>query len=252
MGRLKAIDIEYMRSIHDLVEIIPVIIQPDLSLRPEIRLEQRLDILNTMETNQINFSCLGYSNYEELNHHQKEPHCPPFMLDWSITKLSFHGLFTLKQVLFQHQYKYLRLKSTEKFIQWRNKKIKKSFNSSSVSSTTTTLLLSSQSTTASSSQEQLKNIKISQYVTKRRHSMERELLIQEKKLQKEFELIQNQNKTELILKELNLLLNQERIVIKQQPQPMTTTTTTTIALSIIIIFLSLFICYQNKNYYYFV
>lgn len=227
MGRVKQVDIEYMRSIHDLVNIIPVIIQPDLSLRPESRIEQRIEILEIMNKNDIKISFLGYNNYQDLidscKQPSKHPHCPPFMLDWSTTKhkRTFHGLLPLKQVLFQYQNRQLKYTTTEKFIHWRT------------ISPSTSLIASS-----NSSQEQLKNIRISQYVTERRHSLKREMLNQEKKLLQEFEIVNKQRRTELILKELNLLVNQELV------HPPMTHSPYWIFLSIL---LSIFICYQNRN-----
>lgn len=239
-GRLKPIDIEYMRSIHDLVNIIPVIIQADLTLRPEERIEQRLDIVNMLKKNEIDISCVGYEDIltscqDPLLH----PLCPPFMLDWTTSsgskRKSFHGLLALKQALYQHHYKYLRSNTAEKFINWRRN------NHSTLNGSSST------TSTPSSSQEQLKSsIRISQYITKRRHSIEREMLLQEKKLINELETFNKQRRTELILEQLNLLVNDTK--------PTTTTTAmSTIApmthhywifLSIV---LSIFICYQNGS-----
>ncbi|KAI9274057.1 Septin-domain-containing protein [Helicostylum pulchrum] len=247
MGRLKPIDIEYMRSIHDLVNIIPVIIQADLTLRPEERIAQRLDIVNMLKANEIDISFVGYESYQDILNCCKDPlnHplCPPFMLDCTNNnsagnkKKSFHGLLGLKQALYQHQYKYLKSNTTEKFINWRS--------NNHVSSSSTT-------TTPSSSQEQVKsNIRISQYITKRRHSIEREMLLQEKNLINELETSNKQKRTELILEQLNLLLKQDFDI-----QPTTTTTAAAaaaytpvthhfwICLSIV---LSIFICYQNGS-----
>lgn len=275
MGRIKPVDIEYMRSIHDLVNIIPVIIQPDLTLRPELRIEQRLEILETMETNSIKYSRLGYDNYQQLANACKEPskhpHCPPFMLDWSITKhkkSTFHGLLPLKQALYQHQYKYLHYTTTEKFIAWRNNTSYTTQQSSATASSTntTTTTTSSSSTSLSSQEQQVKNmnhsIRISQYVSKRRHSMEREMLIQEKKLREELESANKQRRTELILKELNALVRQDEKEQQQQQQqqlinsnhnnggPMTLLHSSPQLLCwiiLLLLFLSLFICYQTQK-----
>jgi hypothetical protein len=227
MGRLKPVDIEYMRTIHELVNIIPVIIQPDLSLRPEIRIKQRIEIIETMESNSIKYSLLGYQNYQDLLNNIKDAQCPPFMLDYSTIKHSFHGLLPLKQVLYQHQYTYLHYTTTEKFMHWRHN------NQHSTILTTT-------NSSSSSSQEQLKNIRISQYISKRRHSLEREMLLQEKKLIKEFEIANKQRRRELILKEI---IKQDDFLIKQE-KPMTRNNYGWILLSIL---LSLFICYQNLH-----
>ena len=261
MGRLKPVDLEYMRSIHDLVNIIPVIIQPDLSLRPEAMIEQRIDILNVMHSNSIKFNYLGYKTFQDLLGACKKPllnpHCPPFVLDWSTSKKSsFHGLLPLRQALVSS--KLLRLNTTEKFMLWKQQ-LCNSFSTASSSTTTTT------SSSSSIQQEQQKNnIRISQYVSKRRHSMEKEMLIQEKKLKQEFQLASKQRRSELILKEINALVQQDsnnKLLIRyqqqqqqQQPQrqyippqihPMTHSPFW-IALSI---FLSIFICYQNWNWW---
>lgn len=226
MGRLKQVDIEYMRSIHDLVNIIPVIIQPDLSLRPESKIEQKVDILQILHNHQVKIALLGYDNYQDMidscKQPSKHPYCPPFMLDWSTTKhkRAFHGLLPLKQVLFQYQNRQLKYTTTQKFIRWRSTSPSASLVSSN------------------SSQEQLKNIRISQYVTERRHYLKTEMLNQEQKLMQEFERASKQRRTELILKELNLLVNQELV------HPPMTHSPYWIFLSIL---LSIFICYQNRN-----
>jgi hypothetical protein len=258
MGRLKQVDIEYMKSIHELCNIIPVIIQPDLSLRPEIRIEQRLDILITMKTNGIKFSYLGY-NYEELLSAVKQPithpYCPPFILDYSPTKQQFHGLLSLKQAILQHQYKYLKYNTTEKFILWRQRNRKEQqqlssqqiISSASASALTTDATLTSSASISSSQEQQIKKIKISQYITKRRHSLERDLLIQEKKLKQEFDLILKEQKVKFILKELNsIVLEQDgEIVIKKKKVEPMIYANHWIFLSIL---LSIFICYQNRHF----
>lgn len=243
MGRLKPVDIEYMRTIHNLVNIIPVIIQPDLSLRPEIRIEQRLNILETMETNAIKYSYLGYSNYDDLINACKEPsknpYCPPFMLDCSTTtkyKRSFHGLLPLKQVLYQYQYQYLHYTTTEKFIHWRS-------NNSTTSSTT----VQHSSGSSSSSSNNINTIRVSQYISKRRHSLEREMLLQEKKLIKEFEISNKQRRTELVLKELSLLVKEDLISRNPLPPKPMTLDHSQYFWILLSISLSLFILYQNRN-----
>lgn len=268
MGRLKPVDLEYMRSIHDLVNIIPVIIQPDLSLRPEAMIEQRMDILNVMHSNSIKFSYLGYNTFQDLlgacRQPSLNPHCPPFVLDRSTSKKSsFHGLLPLKQALLSS--KSLRLHTTEKFIAWKQH-LCNSFSTNSSSSTTTTTTSSSSS--LQQQEQQKNNIRISQYVSKRRHSMEKEMLLQEKKLRQEFQLASKQRRTELILKEINALVQQDsnnKLLIRyQQQQPSQQQQTVQqqqmiptqihpmthspfwIALSI---FLSIFICYQNWNWW---
>ncbi|GAN03632.1 hypothetical protein MAM1_0044c03087 [Mucor ambiguus] len=270
MGRLKPVDLEYMRSIHDLVNIIPVIIQPDLSLRPEAMIEQRIDILNVMHSHSIKFSYLGYSTFQDLlgacRQPSLNPHCPPFVLDWSTSKKSsFHGLLPLKQALVSS--KSLRLHTTQKFIAWKQH-LCNSFSTNSSSSTTTATTSSSSS--IQQQEQQKSNIRISQYVSKRRHSMEKEMLLQEKKLRQEFLLASKQRRSELILKEINALVQQDssnKLLIRyqqQQQQPSQQQQATQgqqmrpaqihpmthspfwIALSI---FLSIFICYQNWNWW---
>lgn len=272
MGRLKPVDLEYMRSIHDLVNIIPVIIQPDLSLRPEAMIEQRIDILNVMHSHSIKFSYLGYNTFQDLlcacRQPSSNPHCPPFVLDWSTSKKSsFHGLLPLKQAILSS--KSLRSHTTQKFIAWKQH-LCNSFSTNSSSSTTTATTSSSSS--LQQQEQQKNNIRISQYVSKRRHSMEKEMLLQEKKLRQEFQLASKQRRSELILKEINALVQQDsnnKLLIRYQQQqqqqqpsqqqpaaqdrqmrptqiyPMTHSPFW-IALSIV---LSVFICYQNWNWW---
>lgn len=240
MGRLKAVDIEYMRSMHDLVNIIPVIVQADLTLRQETRNQQRLEILNSLKSNEIDICLLGYKDYDEMIQAINESnYCPPFMLDWSMhgsnKKKLFHGLLPLKQVLFQHQSKYLKYSTTEKFIRWWSNKDHSNSSSLTTISSTSSLL----------SQEQAKsNIRISHYITKRRHSMEREILIQEKKLLDELRQASREKKMELILKETSLILKQDFNNQQQTNQPVTYHYYFWFFLSIV---LSLFICYQNGS-----
>lgn len=263
-GRLKQVDIEYMKAIHELCNIIPVIIQPDLSLKPEIRIQQRLTILSSLKTNQIQFSHFGYNDDdEELISAIKEPmihpYCPPFILDYSPSKQLFHGLLSLKQAILQYQYKQFKYDTTEKFILWRRKKKKRQqqqLSTTMVSPDSTTAVINSTDTTIASStslllsstgsqEQQLKKIKISQYITKRRHSLERELLLEEKKLQQEFESTLKVKKMEIILKELNLMINQQSEDKKIEPMIYYYSNYGWIFLSIL---LSIFICYQNRHF----
>ncbi|RCH79039.1 Septin 4, partial [Rhizopus stolonifer] len=161
MGRLKPVDIEYMRTIHDVVNIVPVIIQTDLTLRPEQMTKQQTQVLDYLETNHI-------KHFKKL-----------FVLDWSSTSRSFHGVLSLRQHLLQQHQHLLREATLQKFIVWKRQQaslIKKN------------------------------KIRISQYVSDRRHNMEKELLIQEKKLRQEFETASRQKKMEFILREANQLL----------------------------------------------
>ncbi|KAI8637309.1 Septin-domain-containing protein [Parasitella parasitica] len=269
MGRLKQVDIEYMRSIHDLVNIIPVIIQPDLSLKPEAMIEQRTAILKTIQQNSIKINRLGYDTFEDLLSACKQPlshpYCPPFVLDWSTNKRSsFHGLVYIKQALIQS--KLLRSDTTQKFMVWKQLCNSFSTNSSSTATTTTTT-----SSSSSLQQEQQKhNIRISQYVSERRRSMEKEMLLQEQKLKQEIQTLSKERRSELILKEIGSLVqldSENKLLVRYQqlqrsslpPSPSAgalqhipaqmhpmTHSPFWIALSII---LSLFICYQNWNWW---
>ncbi|CEP12366.1 hypothetical protein [Parasitella parasitica] len=267
LGRLKPVDIEYMRSIHDLVNIIPVIIQPDLSLKPEVMIEQRTAILNTMQKNSIRFNYLGYDTFEDLLAACKQPvshpYCPPFVLDWSANKKStFHGLVFLKKALIQS--KLLKTDTTQKFMAWKQQ-LYASFSTNSSSTATT----SSSSSLQEQQEQQKHNIRISQYVSKRRRSMEKEMLLQEQKLKQEFQTLSKERRSELILKEISSLVQQgsnNKLLIRYQQLQRSSPSSSPaeiqqyipaemhpmtqypfwIALSI---FLSLFICYQNRNWW---
>ncbi|KAI8335601.1 Septin-domain-containing protein [Blakeslea trispora] len=184
MGRLKPVDIEYMRTMQDLVNIIPVIIQTDLTLGPDIIARQRLEIMDHLEANEI--KCFQTD---------------PFILDWSILSRSFHGTLSLRQLLQQYSSQ-LRQFTVQRFISWRKRQANLS-----------TQLVSSHSSSDSSASSHagLENnrIRISQYITHRRQSMEKELLRQEKKLRQELEVASRQRKMEIVLREMNSLMPKE-------------------------------------------
>lgn len=249
MGRIKPVDIEYMRSIHELVNIIPVIIQPDISLKQDMIIDQRIEILNIMNQHNIKFSYMGYPNLNALisacKHPKLHPSCPPFTLDWSSSKKSFHGLVTLKQALFKHLRQSLRYETTLKFMEWRKKKIKQQAIELASSTHNSSASIASSNSTSTSS------IRISQYISHRRHSMEKELLLQEKKLRQELELATQQQKIEIILREINQLMLQGnhhsliKAIQDQDQQQAVSQTNPMIPLSILLsIFVLLFLlCY---------
>ncbi|OBZ86486.1 Septin-2 [Choanephora cucurbitarum] len=175
MGRLKPVDVEYMRTIQDLVNIIPIVIQTDLTLRPEVMTKRRMEIADYLEANRI--KCF-----------QSEP----FVLDWSVMSNSFHGTLSLRQYLLQQLCGQLRQSTVQKFIAWRKQALSNStvlsVYSSQSSGNNSMLAGSSDSGggVSNAALEEKNKIRISQYITHRRHSMEKELLIQEKKLKEEF------------------------------------------------------------------
>ncbi|KAI8076414.1 uncharacterized protein B0P05DRAFT_545792 [Gilbertella persicaria] len=220
MGRLKPVDIEYMRTIHDVVNIVPVIIQTDLTLRPEQMTKQQTQVLDYLETNHI-------KHFKKL-----------FVLDWSSTSRSFHGVLSLRQHLLQQHQHLLREATLQKFIVWKRQQA--SLISLSVSSSTCS------SSCSNHSLQEKNKIRISQYVSDRRHSMEKELLIQEKKLRQEFETASRQKKMEFILREANQLLvaeNEAQFTTRESPM-------TILSLSLLLLLLVSIICYQNRHFFF--
>ncbi|EIE87922.1 hypothetical protein RO3G_12633 [Rhizopus delemar RA 99-880] len=205
MGRLKPVDIEYMRCMHELVNIVPVMIQPDLSVRMDQMIEHRLDIIHILYQNQIKFCTFGYTQDEIIEYcKQASAYCVPFVLNWSSTKPLFHGLTHLKQALFNTHLIHLRKQTTHKFIQWRRQQVLSMNNtSSSISSSIST---SSSVYSLSSAEKQ----KVSEYVSKRRHQLEKELLKQDKELKQEFERRSKKSKRDYLLKEFGSIEKQER------------------------------------------
>ncbi|CEI88399.1 hypothetical protein G6F70_002675 [Rhizopus microsporus] len=212
MGRLKPVDLEYMRYIHDLVNIIPVIIQPDLSVKMNQMTEQRLDMIQTLYQNQIKFCTFGFTQDEILSQCKEASlYCIPFVLNWSSTKPLFHGLAQIKQALFNVHLYHLRKQTNYRFIQWRHQQAVV-VNDTSVCSSISTSSNSNLSTSSSvySNLSTAEQQKISEYISKRRQQLDKELLLQEKRLKQEFQKLNQHKKKEYLLKELGLLQDQEK------------------------------------------
>ncbi|KAI8994871.1 Septin-domain-containing protein [Pilobolus umbonatus] len=198
MGRLKHVDIEYMRKIHHLINIIPVIIQLDLSVRAEVVREQRMEIISALKSNNIQFCTFG-----------DDDSVSPFVLNWSSTKKdsSLHGLNNLRNTICNQYPGYLRQYTTDKYIQWRQNEAARKLNFSSSAT-------SPDSSACSSNSSSSTNVKVSRFLTQRRHTLEKEMLIEEKKLRDELESADKMRRTELILNELNKLVKEDDNLIQ--------------------------------------
>ncbi|KAG1470008.1 hypothetical protein G6F56_002927 [Rhizopus delemar] len=201
-GRLKPVDIEYMRYIHELVNIIPVMIQPDLSVRMDQMLDQRLDIIHVLIQNQIRFCTFGYTQDEIIVHCKQASTCSmPFVLNWSSAKPSFHGLTYLKQALFDTYLNPLRKQTTQRFLQWRQQQVSYVSNVNISNSISSSLSTSSSINSLTSAEKQ----KVSEYVSNRRRQLEKELLKQDKELKQEFEKLSQKHKREYLAKEVGFV-----------------------------------------------
>ncbi|KAI9267365.1 hypothetical protein BY458DRAFT_512131 [Sporodiniella umbellata] len=201
-GRLKPVDIEYMRSIHELVSIIPVLIQPDLSVRMDQMAEQRLDIVNTLIQNQIRFCTLGFSQDETIKYcKQASPCSVPFVVNWSPTKPVFHGLTYLKQVLFDTHLNYLRKQTTHHFLQWRKQQKPVPTGSFSINNSMSSIPSASSSTQSLSVAEKQK---VSEYISNRCRQLEKEMLKQDRELKQAFEKLSQKNRREFLIKQVGL------------------------------------------------
>ncbi|KAI8099955.1 Septin-domain-containing protein [Halteromyces radiatus] len=139
LDRVKRVDIEYLRSIHQLCNVIPVIVKTDLLSREQ---EQKLKyaVLKELEANGIQFYQCGFT-FEQLLAlcQQGDLDVPPFAISTKLktsnydhkmdTTQSLHHrllsatcyskLMHLKQVLFYTHVDQLRHLTVEKFVTWR-------------------------------------------------------------------------------------------------------------------------------------
>ncbi|KAI8390818.1 uncharacterized protein BYT42DRAFT_554442 [Radiomyces spectabilis] len=132
LGRLKKVDIEYLRVIHGLCNIIPIIVKPD-SQSAEQELQMRLDMLRELRENNISFFDFGLP-LDTLSRRcsESDPNVPPFVISrmessypvedasWMMEKPSVaENIAHLKDIVFHHHIEDLRRSTALKFVQWR-------------------------------------------------------------------------------------------------------------------------------------
>jgi hypothetical protein len=199
-----------MRNIHDLVNIVPVIVQPDNMRSNEQQLnDKRIQVLKALQTHDIHFLDFNMTVDELVNkcHHHMD--LPPFILSWSSSSSSRNNppppgllpspssspppmkmlyLSNLKYSLFQNQQhvRYMRQQTTSKFMQWRQQDIHVTSFSSNDSSTTSITKTKIQKLHSVSEQRQM---------------IEKEIIRREKKIRQELESSRNEKTVELVIKE---------------------------------------------------
>ncbi|KAI9032767.1 Septin-domain-containing protein [Phycomyces nitens] len=233
LGHLKHVDIEYLRTIQPLCNIIPVIVKSDL-LQPEDEKKLRIDVLQTLKHHNIHFFDFGHS-FEDLLQHVLESDfsTPPFTLsnltrlDWTGTenasissspdgingdeedsKLSadVRQLNHLKDCLFYSQTDALRFSTALKFSAWNQKQSppaeQHSFGPSPYSSNRVEDFYAMRT-------NDIKNIElhIAHYVSEKRKEMEREMLEREQILRRDLKLANDAKRAEIVLRELGGLLH---------------------------------------------
>lgn len=193
LNRLKRVDIEYMRALVPLCNVIPILIQRD-RLTAEQEKELRLDILKELEENDIHYfkSVVVVSNFcsDSRDH--------------------------LKSFLFDRHLESLRVSTARKFVAWRA--------SQPVAPITTMtmpdelLTMSASTLTTAETVDRIHairtrelhtvNLWISRYVSEKRKSMERAMVERERELKNELQSVERRKRAELLIAEFSKLFQE--------------------------------------------
>lgn len=198
LNRIKRVDIEYMRAIHQLCNIIPVIVKCDL-LTAEQEEELKLDVVRELRENEIHV-------YRSM---------APFAISTRSSSDSdaprSNQLWQLKDVLFYRETENLRHTTARKFVSWRATQIMASHEP-------TTPLLSTSTLTAAETVDRIHalrtrhaqnmNLWISRYVSEKRKMMERDMFEREKALRRELESVERRKRAEFLITELGRLFQE--------------------------------------------
>lgn len=192
LDRFKRVDIEYMRAIHHLCNVIPVIIKHD-QLTQDQENELKKDVLRELDEN-------GIETFTTT--------CNPFILP-DTTHVD-----DLRDALFYSHIEHLRRSTATKFVTWRASQIM--ISSSTMSSTLTASTLTSAETVdrmhaLRTRHEQNMNLYISRYVSEKRKTMERDMFERERALKNELASVERRKRAELLVNELNQLFQQGNI-----------------------------------------
>ncbi|KAI7847608.1 Septin-domain-containing protein [Circinella umbellata] len=247
LDRLKRVDIEYMRALQPLCNLIPIILTNDHS--------------NRHNQNNSNNNTKAPSSFIQLEF--QENNIEPFDLFYPLTDIDTIVTWFCDRILFSsHRLQLLRQSTAQKFVTWRasqhsvmmQHKQQHHQDLSNVMTMTTmmedsiedeveddTLLLST--TTALTNAEtvdrihalrarhtQNMNLYISRYVSEKRKTMEREMFERERALKQELASVGRRKRIELILAELNTLFQQgslEDVVLFDSTSPASSSSSTT-------------------------
>lgn len=192
LDRFKRVDIEYMRAIHHLCNIIPVIIKHD-QLTQDQENDIKKDVLRELDEN-------GIETFTTTSN--------PFILS-DTTQVD-----ELRDALFYTHIEHLRRSTATKFVTWRASQIM--ISSSTMSSTLTASTLTSAETVdrihaLRTRHEQNMNLYISRYVSEKRKTMERDMFERERALKNELASVERRKRAELLVNELNQLFQQGNI-----------------------------------------
>ncbi|CDH49770.1 hypothetical protein RO3G_12633 [Lichtheimia corymbifera JMRC:FSU:9682] len=203
LDRFKRVDIEYMRAIHHLCNVIPVIIKHD-QLTQDQENELKKDVLRELDENGIETFTTS---------------CNPFILP-DTTHVD-----DLRDALFYSHIEHLRRSTATKFVTWRASQIM--ISSSTMSSTLTASTLTSAETVdrmhaLRTRHEQNMNLYISRYVSEKRKTMERDMFERERALKNELASVERRKRAELLVNELNQLFQQGSIDDLKVLRPTTT------------------------------
>ncbi|KAG0177382.1 hypothetical protein DFQ29_004902 [Apophysomyces sp. BC1021] len=213
-GRLKKVDIEYLRAVDGLCNVIPVIVKSDL-LTQERERELRLDVLQQLRNNDIEIFDFGYAYDELMNLCSKlDPSVPPFAL--SNLEISARQLTCLKDALLYTHIDDLRHATAAKFVEWRQLQVPDMRSAIDLSMLTTAESVDRIQAFRKRAAQNM-NMRISHYVSEKRKSMERSMYEREEALRKELGSVEGRKRAAILMNELNKLLQDDSFDVKSFP-----------------------------------
>ncbi|KAF7727653.1 hypothetical protein EC973_007311 [Apophysomyces ossiformis] len=224
LGRLKKVDIEYLRALDGLCNVIPVIMKSD-QLSQDRERELRVDILQELRVNDIEIFDFGYTFDELMEMGSKlDPSVPPFAL--SSLEISTKQLTCLKDALLYTHIDELRQATAEKFVEWRQSQVPDVRSVLDLSMLTTAESIDRIHAVRKRATQSM-NLRISQYMSERRRSLERSMYEREEALKRELGSVEGRKRATMLVNELNKLLQDESFDIRFTPSTASSASTLT-------------------------
>ncbi|KAM3588993.1 septin 2, variant 2 [Umbelopsis sp. WA50703] len=230
-NRIKPVDLEYMRSLQHLCNIIPVVVKQAFYNTEQMN-KRKYESLKELMDHDIDIFGFGHCKEELLEMCRRgNPGVPPFVVSFDDTDDRVHGsssldFESLKDMLFYKECNNLRSSTAQKFSKWRAAQFfHRGYNNDTLGDDLIPLreyptIISSTLTTAETvdrmervKQAEVKkvNLHIARFISEKRKEMEERMKDQEQQLKKEFETSSYKRRARILIAELAKLLIQSPV-----------------------------------------
>lgn len=226
-NRIKPVDLEYMRSLQHLCNIVPVIVK-QVSHSSEQLNKRRYDSLKELMDHDIDIFGFDHCQEDLLEMCRRgNPGVPPFVVSFDETDDRLHESSTLdfraiKDMLFYKGCSSLRGSTAQKFSKWRAAQFHhRGYNKDShqedaisreyptiISSTLTTAETVDRMERVKQAEVKKVNLHIARFISEKRKEMEERMKDQEQQLKMEFETSSYKRRAQILITELAKLLIQ--------------------------------------------